>query len=261
MESGSESLALAVTANILSAEARARGGDIYTVYRLAVKAEKTRWVVDRRYREFSLLHRKLQRRYAWSPLPRLPPKRLHPMSRVVIEERRAGLDAYLRGLLRVNFLANDPLVIEFLQANAQTRALRARMSELALRLSEVRRGRNGIEEKLKNQQATNAELQQSLMELKESFLAACRRWEALPQSPQMGGSLSERLDSSFTTLRHIATELDEASSQIQVTREEIGRLRALKERLDGDHFYASSPTNSPLMLVINESSDDGGKSI
>lgn len=75
----------------------------HTVYRVEVHAAVRNWVVWKRYSEFSKLHQRLSSIYPKNPPPApLPGKRFFPSTfsdPAKIEERRRGLEDYLRGIL------------------------------------------------------------------------------------------------------------------------------------------------------------------
>ncbi|ORY95089.1 hypothetical protein BCR43DRAFT_495129 [Syncephalastrum racemosum] len=75
----------------------------HTVYRVEVHAAVRNWVVWKRYSDFSKLHQRLTSIFPKNPPPApLPGKRFFPSTfsdPAKIEERRRGLEDYLRGIL------------------------------------------------------------------------------------------------------------------------------------------------------------------
>ncbi|KAI0094673.1 syntaxin [Irpex rosettiformis] len=77
----------------------------HTVYRIEIQASVRSWHMWRRYSEFVDLHTELTKSTSSPPPTELPPKRsmLSPFrshsNPTLIEERRAGLELYLRGIL------------------------------------------------------------------------------------------------------------------------------------------------------------------
>ncbi|KAK7694583.1 hypothetical protein QCA50_001769 [Cerrena zonata] len=79
----------------------------HTVYRIEIQASVRSWQMWRRYSEFDDLHTELTRSTGSPPPCELPPKRSMTMSifgrskakEEVLEERRAGLEQYLRAIL------------------------------------------------------------------------------------------------------------------------------------------------------------------
>lgn len=91
---------------IKDTETRGTGSKSYTVYRITVQGAVRSWQIWRRYSEFATLHHDLIEQTTTPPAP-LPPKHTFSILPVlgrgssdsVIEERRTGLETYLRAIL------------------------------------------------------------------------------------------------------------------------------------------------------------------
>ena len=76
----------------------------HTVYRIQITASVREWLMWRRYSEFADLHTELTESAGSPPPAALPPKRSFSMFRspsnpTVLDQRRAGLETYLRAIL------------------------------------------------------------------------------------------------------------------------------------------------------------------
>lgn len=107
-------------------------GKPYYVYCVEVLESKTgtRYFIERRYSEFSALHRTLKKDN--SDIAPFPPKRVRNSQPKVLEQRRAALELYIQKMLRL--LATKQQVLNFLGIESQeTDASRRR----------VQKGKNG----------------------------------------------------------------------------------------------------------------------
>ncbi|GAQ83243.1 PX domain containing protein [Klebsormidium nitens] len=108
-----------VLGRVVGAKMEESGGKAFAVYTIAVAdSDRSSWLVQRRYRNFEALHRRLK------DLPqyklKLPPKRfLGPnLDGSFVLERRAQLDKYLQDLLAVPSVAESHEVWDFLSADS-----------------------------------------------------------------------------------------------------------------------------------------------
>ncbi|XP_020289017.1 sorting nexin-22-like [Pseudomyrmex gracilis] len=87
-------------------------GKPYYVYRIEILESKTgtRYYIERRYSEFSALHRALKKDNA--DIASFPPKRVRNSQPKVLEQRRAALELYIQKMLRL--LATKQQVLNFL---------------------------------------------------------------------------------------------------------------------------------------------------
>ena len=111
-----------------SSEQRDQHDELYTEYvlrcRWGLTVDATRpWLVGRRFSEFAALDASLRGAYPSLTFPALPsPYVLFPLDPAVVEEREAGLGAYLGALLRdLPELLKTRHVDEFLQVSARIR--------------------------------------------------------------------------------------------------------------------------------------------
>eukprot|EP01049_Picozoa_sp_SAG25_P007864 SAG25_NODE_667_length_6052_cov_7.366202_8_plen_383_part_00 len=93
-------------------------GEQHTAFQLVCIHTSSRRVVHnykvlRRYSDFVLLHTSLLDSVPGCPLPSLPPKRLYH-STAVLEERRQGLQHFLRDILRQDAVVRTGLLQEFI---------------------------------------------------------------------------------------------------------------------------------------------------
>jgi hypothetical protein len=106
----------------------------YTIYEIEVWTQMTHvWVIYKRYSDFDLLLRELQKavqaeatRYADVKLPVLPPKRLGgllSMQRWFVEKRKKELCQWLRKLLSIRELITSPIVLSFLEVPESFRSV------------------------------------------------------------------------------------------------------------------------------------------
>ncbi|EZA47274.1 sorting nexin-24 [Ooceraea biroi] len=101
-------------------------GKPYYVYCIEVLESKTgtRHFIERRYSEFSALHRTLKKDN--SEIAPFPPKRVRNSQPKVLEQRRAALELYIQKMLRL--LATKQQVLNFLGIeNQEARASYQRM--------------------------------------------------------------------------------------------------------------------------------------
>jgi len=71
----------------------------HTVYQVEVTTQGGRYYrVERRYSAFHALHKECRKYY---PTREFPPKRIRNTSAKVLESRRAGLEHYIQGLVKV----------------------------------------------------------------------------------------------------------------------------------------------------------------
>ncbi|XP_076651662.1 sorting nexin-24 [Halictus rubicundus] len=93
-------------------------GKPYYVYCIEVLETKsgTRYFVERRYSEFSALHRTLKKENA--EVPPFPPKRVRNCQPKVLEQRRAALELYTHKMLRLS--ATKQQVLNFLGIESRT---------------------------------------------------------------------------------------------------------------------------------------------
>ncbi|XP_070234166.1 sorting nexin-22 isoform X2 [Bos mutus] len=71
----------------------------HMVFRVEVLCRGRRHVVQRRYREFHALHKRIKKLYK---VPDFPSKRLPNWRTRGLEQRRQGLEAYIQGILYLN---------------------------------------------------------------------------------------------------------------------------------------------------------------
>lgn len=101
---------------ILSIPGFRKVNDSHVVYQIQVLKPGGQNVVERRYREFDELNKKLKK--LMNILPELPPKRpsIHSKSSKFLESRREGLESYLRGVIQgLNEPCVNDLLSEFLE--------------------------------------------------------------------------------------------------------------------------------------------------
>ncbi|XP_067829546.1 sorting nexin-24-like [Heptranchias perlo] len=77
-------------------EATGDSDKVHTVFRVEVLTNGRKHVVDRRYRDFQTLHKKLKKT---TKTPDFPPKRGLNRRPKALEQKRTGLEAYLQGLM------------------------------------------------------------------------------------------------------------------------------------------------------------------
>ena len=111
-----------------SSEQRDQHDELYTEYVLRCRWGRTvdatvPWLVGRRFSEFAALDASLRGAYPSLTFPALPSSYvLFPLDPAVVEEREAGLGAYLGALLRdLPELLKTRHVDEFLQVSARIR--------------------------------------------------------------------------------------------------------------------------------------------
>lgn len=78
----------------------------YTVYRIEVFASGKCRKIERRYRAFHSLHKQLKR---FMQTPDFPPKRVRNWNSKVLEQRRLGLENYLKDLLQMKPIPKEVL--------------------------------------------------------------------------------------------------------------------------------------------------------
>uniref|UniRef100_A0A4W2GLW3 Sorting nexin 22 n=1 Tax=Bos indicus x Bos taurus TaxID=30522 RepID=A0A4W2GLW3_BOBOX len=71
----------------------------HMVFRVEVLCRGRRHIVQRRYREFHALHKRIKKLYK---VPDFPSKRLPNWRTRGLEQRRQGLEAYIQGILYLN---------------------------------------------------------------------------------------------------------------------------------------------------------------
>jgi len=92
---------------------------IITLFRIQVSCGDKSWEVMRRYSDFNALHGIMCKAYDESTLPKLPPKLLLNADEN-IAERHLELDAYLRGLLRLEGAHGNGRLLDFLGVEKQS---------------------------------------------------------------------------------------------------------------------------------------------
>ncbi|XP_011864801.1 PREDICTED: sorting nexin-24-like [Vollenhovia emeryi] len=95
-------------------------GKPYYVYCIEILESKTdtRYFIERRYSEFSALHRKLKKDSL--DIAPFPPKRVRNSQPKVLEQRRAALELYIQKML--SLLATKQQVLNFLGIESQETA-------------------------------------------------------------------------------------------------------------------------------------------
>uniref|UniRef100_A0A2R5LGM4 Putative sorting nexin-24 n=1 Tax=Ornithodoros turicata TaxID=34597 RepID=A0A2R5LGM4_9ACAR len=91
-------------------------GRSYVVYSVEVNVSGVCHKLERRYRTFHTLHKNVRRLLGNRAPSGFPPKRIRNLSPKLLEQRRAGLERYLQGLLRIPSLSNQ--VLSFLELPA-----------------------------------------------------------------------------------------------------------------------------------------------
>nr|4OXW_A Chain A, designed CISK-PX domain [synthetic construct] len=101
-------------------EKEGEGKSKHVMYKIKVKTGGEEWAVYRRYSDFYWLHKKLQQRYP-ELVPELPPKKwiYSALDEQILEKRKQGLEKYIQRIVSHPVLANDELVVSFLQAKAE----------------------------------------------------------------------------------------------------------------------------------------------
>ncbi|XP_011687836.1 PREDICTED: sorting nexin-24-like [Wasmannia auropunctata] len=104
-------------------------GKPYYVYCIEILESKTgtRYFIERRYSEFSALHRKLKKDN--SDIAPFPPKRVRNSQPKVLEQRRAALELYIQKML--SLLATKQQVLNFLGIESQETAFQQRIHKAA----------------------------------------------------------------------------------------------------------------------------------
>ncbi|KYN45120.1 Sorting nexin-24 [Trachymyrmex septentrionalis] len=104
-------------------------GKPYYVYCIEVLESKTgtRHFIERRYSEFSALHRKLKKDN--SDIAPFPPKRVRNSHPKVLEQRRAALELYIQKTL--SLLATKQQVLNFLGIESQEATFHHRIHKAA----------------------------------------------------------------------------------------------------------------------------------
>lgn len=88
-------------------------GRSYITYTVEVNVSGVCHKLERRYRTFHTLHKNVRRLLGNRAPSGFPPKRIRSLSSKLLEQRRAGLERYLQGLLRIPSLSNQ--VLSFLE--------------------------------------------------------------------------------------------------------------------------------------------------
>ncbi|XP_077280422.1 sorting nexin-24 [Temnothorax americanus] len=104
-------------------------GKPYYVYCIEILESKTgtRYFIERRYSEFSALHRKLKKDN--SDIAPFPPKRVRNSQPKVLEQRRTALELYIQKML--SLLATKQQVLNFLGIESQETAFHRRIRKAA----------------------------------------------------------------------------------------------------------------------------------
>ncbi|XP_058012452.1 sorting nexin-22 [Ahaetulla prasina] len=71
----------------------------HTVFKVEIMCNGRKHCVEKRYSEFYALHKRIKRSYQ---VPDFPPKRVPKWMVKVLQQRRAGLEAYLQGVILQN---------------------------------------------------------------------------------------------------------------------------------------------------------------
>ncbi|KAI9591360.1 kinase-like domain-containing protein [Syncephalis fuscata] len=104
-------------ASCISSEIRrgANGRGQYTVFRVHVSYESDQWWLFKRYSEFRALHAQLRKDYPQRGLPSLPARRFFGdnFSKSFLTKRRAGLHAYLLGIVDDSVIRRSVPLLEF----------------------------------------------------------------------------------------------------------------------------------------------------
>lgn len=87
----------------------APNGRQYVVYCVEVTVSGVCHKLERRYRTFHALHKKVKRMLGNRAPGGFPPKRLRSLNPKLLEQRRIGLEHYLQNLVRVPTLSNQLL--------------------------------------------------------------------------------------------------------------------------------------------------------
>lgn len=137
---GSPPLAASIAVDILRTSTASDAGGRFTLYHVGVTLPSATWTVQRRYREFAVLHGSARGRLpaaAARCVPELPPKRVFgTLEPGVIAERRVQLAYFLQRLLRLpHALATLPELVEFLDETHQPLRRYLASADVSARLS------------------------------------------------------------------------------------------------------------------------------
>ncbi|XP_012532355.1 sorting nexin-24 [Monomorium pharaonis] len=104
-------------------------GKPYYVYCIEILESKTgaRYSIEKRYSEFSALHRKLKKDNL--DIAPFPPKRVRNSQPKVLEQRRAALELYIQKML--SLLATKQQVLNFLGIDSQETVFHQRIHKAA----------------------------------------------------------------------------------------------------------------------------------
>uniref|UniRef100_UPI00398E5ECB sorting nexin-24-like n=1 Tax=Pristiophorus japonicus TaxID=55135 RepID=UPI00398E5ECB len=123
---------IAVRIPSIGQEASGASDKVHTVFRVEVLTNGRKHSVDRRYRDFQALHKKLKKT---TKTPDFPPKRGLNRRPKALEQKRTGLEAYLQGLVcdgqQISREILDFLNIRHVPSGKQTNSLSA-LDELDL---------------------------------------------------------------------------------------------------------------------------------
>ncbi len=103
----------------------------YVEYTCKGKDRQGEWEGNRRYTHFFLLHEVLTQRWPGLYLPRLPPKKaIGRYETKFLQQRRYGLERYMRKLGKYDFIINSEEFIVFSRPNGDPEKLLAKLTKI-----------------------------------------------------------------------------------------------------------------------------------
>lgn len=149
----------------------------FTMFEIEVSTGHSKWVVERRYRDFYYLHKQLRKYFPTASLPNLPGKRYLGSSTdlAFIEERAKHLNGYITMLAANKEVWTRSDIVKFLDSDQHTLMFVwnfQRMRKMQHMLGSMHEGNRAaeLEDELRDAQAQVRELQERIAQMEMLFL-------------------------------------------------------------------------------------------